>query len=113
MFVIRLPLASITGLSFATIAAAQMTPPGSSATASHPLMELNAEMCVGVALATGWRATIERPVPCTFDLALKLQITRSPFVKLPVVVGATVKPYGFCAPFDGSMAEPITDCFFS
>src|SRR5262249_31381640 len=30
----------------------------------------------------------------------------------PVVDGAMVNPYGFCAPLTGSTVDPITTCFF-
>src|SRR5580692_318273 len=61
----------------------------------------------------GCKATIEAPVPCLLDFALKLQTTKSPFLRSPEVIGATVKPYGFCAPFCGSTADPMTTCFLS
>ena len=111
MFSISLPLGESTGLSLATMAAAQMPSPPSSARASHPTNVLSEEMWVGVEPGVGWSATIDFPVPCLPDFALKLQTTKSPSVSSPEVIGAIVRPYGFPEPFAGSTTEPMTTCF--
>ena len=88
----RLPPAPNTGLSLATIAAAQIVSSLPIARASHPTSDLSDEMWVGVEPGAECSAMIDAPVPCLFDLALKLQTTKSPAVKAPVVTGAIERP---------------------
>src|SRR5579871_1332194 len=81
------------------------------ARAAQPLRFGSCTIRLGVDPATGWRISMVVPLPCTLAMSLKLQITRSPAVRRPAVIGAMARPYGFWSPLTGSTVDPIVVIF--